>query len=71
MSGAAARDLDTDLDAIRDWGATAVVTLITDEEIDHQAPGADDSPRERFPSAPPGNATVRGRVLPASQAPAL
>ena len=35
MSGAAARDLDTDLDAIRGWGASAVITLITDEEIDH------------------------------------
>ncbi len=29
-----ARDLDTDLDAIQRWGATAVVSLITDEEID-------------------------------------
>ena len=35
ISGARARDLDTDLDAIRRWGATAVVSLITDEEIDH------------------------------------
>ena len=35
MSGPVARDPDTDLDAIRDWGATAVVSLITDEEIDH------------------------------------
>ncbi len=35
MSGPAARDLDTDLDAIRGWGASAVITLITDEEIDH------------------------------------
>ena len=35
MSGATARDLDTDLDVIRRWGATAVVSLITDEEIDH------------------------------------
>ena len=35
ISGATARDLDTDLDAIRRWGATAVVSLITDEEIDH------------------------------------
>ena len=34
-AGAWARDLDTDLDAVRDWGATAVVTLITDEEIDY------------------------------------
>ena len=35
MTGSWARDLDTDLDAIRDWGATAVVTLITDAEIDY------------------------------------
>ncbi|MCY4355055.1 MAG: ADP-ribosylglycohydrolase family protein [Truepera sp.] len=35
ISGAWARDLDTDLDAIQRWGATAVVSLITDEEIDH------------------------------------
>ena len=35
MSGAWARDLDTDLDAIQRWGATAIVTLITDEEIDY------------------------------------
>ena len=35
MSGPVARDPDTDLDAIRGWGASAVVTLITDEEIDH------------------------------------
>ena len=35
ISGGRARDLDTDLDAIRRWGATAVVSLITDEEIDH------------------------------------
>ena len=35
MSGPMARDLDTDLDAIRDWGATAVVSLITDREIDY------------------------------------
>ena len=29
-----ARDLDVDLDAIRDWGAHAVVTLIEDHEFD-------------------------------------
>ena len=29
ISGPWARDLDTDLDAIRDWGATAVISLIT------------------------------------------
>ena len=34
ISGPWARDLDTDLDAIRDWGATAVISLITHEEID-------------------------------------
>ena len=34
MSGAWARALDTDLDAIQRWGATAVVSLITDEEFD-------------------------------------
>ena len=34
ISGAWARDLDTDLDAIRQWGATAVVTLIEDCEFD-------------------------------------
>ncbi len=34
MSGAWARDLDTDLDAIQRWGATAVVTLIEDHEFD-------------------------------------
>ena len=34
ISGAWARDLDTDLDAIQRWGATAVVSLITDEEVD-------------------------------------
>ena len=28
-------DLDTDPDAIRGWGASAVVTLVTEEEIDH------------------------------------
>ena len=33
MSGPVARNLPTDLDAIRDWGATAVVSLITHEEI--------------------------------------
>lgn len=29
-----ARDLDADLDAVRDWGADAVVTLIEDHEFD-------------------------------------
>ena len=35
ISGAWARDLKADLDAIERWGATAVVSLITDEEIDY------------------------------------
>ena len=34
MTGVWTRDLDTDLDAIQRWGATAVVSLITDEELD-------------------------------------
>ena len=34
ISGAWARDLGADLDAIERWGATAVVSLITDEEMD-------------------------------------
>ena len=34
ISGAWARDLETDLNAIQRWGATAVVSLITAEEID-------------------------------------
>lgn len=34
ISGPWARDLDTDLDAIQRWGATAVVTLLEDHEFD-------------------------------------
>jgi ADP-ribosyl-[dinitrogen reductase] hydrolase len=34
MSGAWDRDLDIDLDAIRDWGASAVVTLVEDHELE-------------------------------------
>ena len=34
ISGAWKRDLDTDLDAIQRWGATAVVTLIEEHEFD-------------------------------------
>ena len=34
MTGAWARTLDIDLDAIRRWGATAVVSLVTEEELD-------------------------------------
>ena len=37
MTGTWARDLDLDLDAIADWGATAAVSLITDRELDHLA----------------------------------
>ena len=33
MSGAWARDLDLDLDAIADWGATHVVTLVEPQEL--------------------------------------
>jgi ADP-ribosyl-[dinitrogen reductase] hydrolase len=33
MSGAWDRDLDVDLDAIRDWGAAAIVTLIEPKEL--------------------------------------
>ncbi len=34
LTGAWARDLGADLDVVQLWGATAVVSLITDEEID-------------------------------------
>ena len=37
LTGAWTRDLHLDLDAIADWGATAVVSLITDRELDHLA----------------------------------
>jgi ADP-ribosyl-[dinitrogen reductase] hydrolase len=33
FSGLWSRDLATDMDAIRDWGATAVVTLVEDHEL--------------------------------------
>ena len=33
MSGRWARDLDLDLDRVRDWGAAAVVTLVEDQEL--------------------------------------
>ena len=33
MTGSWDRDLGMDLDAIREWGATAVITLITHEEL--------------------------------------
>ena len=35
LTGAWARDLDLDLDLIRRWGATAVVSLVTEQEIDY------------------------------------
>ena len=48
ISGPWARDLDTDLDAIRAWGATAVVSLITDREIDYlRVPDLGKAVRER------------------------
>ena len=48
MAGPTARDLDTDLDVIRDWGATAVVSLITKEEIDDLEVGdLEDAVRDR------------------------
>ena len=34
-SGPWARDLDVDLDVVRDWGATAVVSLVEEKEIDY------------------------------------
>ncbi len=34
MTGAWNRDLDLDLDSIRDWGAAAVVTLLEPMELD-------------------------------------
>ena len=44
LTGVWARNLHLDLDAVADWGATAVVSLITDQELDHLAvrdlPGA-------------------------------
>jgi ADP-ribosyl-[dinitrogen reductase] hydrolase len=33
MSGAWDRDLALDLDAVRDWGAAAVVTLVEEKEL--------------------------------------
>ena len=37
LFGAWERDLDLDLDAVQRWGATAVVSLITDQEMDRLA----------------------------------
>ena len=48
MCGSWARDLDADLDAIQRWGATAVVSLITDEELDGlSVRGLPDAVRDR------------------------
>ena len=33
MSGQWERDLSIDLDAVRDWGAVAVITLVEDHEL--------------------------------------
>lgn len=42
------RDLDIDLDAVRDWGATAVVSLVEEEEIDYlQVGGLGKAVRDR------------------------
>ena len=43
-----ARDLDADLDVIRDWGATAVVSLIEEDEIEYlQVGGLGKAVRDR------------------------
>ena len=48
MSGSWARDLNADLDAIAHWGASAVVSLITDEELDTlSVRGLPDAVRDR------------------------
>ncbi len=48
QSGPANRDLGQDLDAIQLWGATAVISLITDEEIDYlQVRGLREAVEER------------------------
>ena len=48
MFGSWARDLDADLDVIRDWGATAVVSLVTEEEIEYlQVGGLSEAVRDR------------------------
>ena len=48
MTGAWDRDLDVDLDAVRAWGAHALVTLIEDHELrDLQVTGLGDGVRER------------------------
>ena len=48
MSGPWARDLDADLDKVQHWGASAVVSLIADEELDGLAVrGLPDTVRDR------------------------
>lgn len=48
LTGASDRDLDLDLDEIQRWGATAVVSLITDQEIDSlQAGGLSEAIQDR------------------------
>ena len=49
MSGPHARDLDADLDEVQRWGASAVVSLITDEELDTlSVRGLPDAVRDRY-----------------------
>ena len=48
MCGPTERDLDTDLDVVREWGATAVVSLIEEEEIEYlQVGGLGEAVRDR------------------------
>jgi len=48
LTGAWNRDLGLDLDEVQHWGATAVISLITDEEIDYlQVRGLRDAVEER------------------------
>ena len=77
ISGPWARNLDTDLDAIRDWGATAVVSLVTDREIDFlRVPDLGEAVRERhmewwhtpIPDGEPPDPTFERRWAVASEA---
>ena len=48
MCGPVARDLDADLDVVREWGATAVISLIEEKEIDYlQVGGLGEAVRDR------------------------
>ena len=79
-AGPEARDLDTDLDAVQCWGATAVVSLITDEEFDllsvRGLPGAVRSRQMEWWHAPipdgrppgPEKEAARARILADNQA---